>query len=96
MAFFVWTAVLRKTLTLDNLRKKNVVVVEWCCVCTKSGKSIDNLLIHCEVAKKLWSYILTLFGVEWVMPRRVIDLLNSQGGHVEYGTVKEVWRLTLL
>jgi hypothetical protein len=86
VAFFVWTAALGKILTMDNLRKRNVVVVEWCCMCKKSGESIDHLLIHCEVARELWSYILNLFGVEWVMPRRVIDLLNSWG--VRLGVVQ--------
>jgi hypothetical protein len=57
---------------LDNLGKRNVMVVEWCCMCKKSGVSIDPLLLHCEVARDLWSYILKLFGAEWVMPRRVI------------------------
>jgi hypothetical protein len=64
-------------LTIDNLRKWNVLVVEWFCMCKKSGESIDHLLIHCEVARALWSSILNLFGIEWVMPRRVIDLLDS-------------------
>jgi hypothetical protein len=54
-----------------------VLVVEWFCMCKKSGESIDHLLIHCEVARALWSSILNLFGIEWVMPRRVIDLLDS-------------------
>jgi hypothetical protein len=69
MAFFVWTNALQKILTLDNLRKRNVVVVEWCCLCKKNGKSIDHILLHCEVVRELWSCILKLFGVEWVMPR---------------------------
>jgi hypothetical protein len=45
--FFVWIAVLRKILMLNNLRKRNVVVVEWYCMCKKSGESIDHLLIDC-------------------------------------------------
>jgi hypothetical protein len=77
VAFFVRTAALGKILTLNNLRNRSVVVVEWCCMCKNSGKSIDHLLTHCEVARKLWSSILNLFSVEWVMPRRVIDLLVS-------------------
>lgn len=79
-SFFVWTMALRKILTLDNLRKKNVVVVEWCRMCKKSGESIDHLLIHYAVAIELWSSILCLFGVDWVMPRWVIDLLVSLRG----------------
>lgn len=49
----MWTVALGKILTLDNLRKRNIVVVEWYCMCKKSGESIDHLLIRCEVAKEL-------------------------------------------
>jgi hypothetical protein len=64
VAFFVWTAALGKILTQDNLRKRNVVVIEWCYMCKKSGESIEHLLLNCEVARDLWSYILNLFGIE--------------------------------
>jgi hypothetical protein len=64
VAFFVWSATLDKILTHDNLRKRNVIMIEWCCLCKKSGESIDHLLLHCEIARDLWSYILILFGVE--------------------------------
>jgi hypothetical protein len=73
----MWTAALGKILTCDNLRKRNVVVVEWCYMCKKSGEFIDHFLFHCEVAHDLWSYILTLFGVEWIMSQRVLDLLTN-------------------
>jgi hypothetical protein len=62
--FFVWTVALGKILMFDNLRKRNVVVVvEWCCMCKTNEELIDHLLIHCEVARKLWSSIIDLFGV---------------------------------
>jgi hypothetical protein len=77
VVFFVWTTALGKISTHDNLRKRNVVVIEWCCMCKKSGESIEHLLLHCKVAHNLWSNILTLFGVEWVMPRMVMELLTS-------------------
>jgi hypothetical protein len=80
VAFFIWSAALDKILTHDNLHKRNVIVIEWCCLCKKSGESIDHLLLHYEVARDLWSYILILFRVEWVMPRTVLELLNSLGG----------------
>jgi hypothetical protein len=80
----------------DNLRKKNVVVVEWCCMCKKIGESIDHLLLHCEVAQELWSYVLSQFGVEWVMSRWVSDLLTSWGAVCGGGPTREVWRMVLL
>jgi hypothetical protein len=49
----------------------------------KSGESIEHLLLHYEVARNLWSYILTLFGVEWVMPRMVLELLTSWGASLQ-------------
>jgi hypothetical protein len=61
---FVWAIALRKILMLDHLRKWNIVVVECCCICKKSGESIDHLLLHCEVTRDLWNYILKLFGEE--------------------------------
>jgi hypothetical protein len=45
----------------------------------KSMEFINHLLLYCEVARELWALIFGLFGVEWIMPRRVIDLLASWG-----------------
>jgi len=44
-------AALGKILTHDNLCRRYIVVVEWCCMCKKNGESIDNLLLHCGVAR---------------------------------------------
>jgi hypothetical protein len=65
-------------------------------MCKKSEESIEHLLLHCEVARDIWSYILTLFGVEWVMPQMVLKLLTSWGALFGYGPAKEVWRLVPL
>jgi hypothetical protein len=77
VAFFKWTATLGKILTHDNLRKWNIVVVEWCYMCKKNGESVDHLLLHCEVASALWHFIFSWFGLHWVMPGRVKDLYAS-------------------
>ena len=42
---FVWT---RENLTLNNLRKMNVIVVDWRCMCKSKIENIDHLLLHCE------------------------------------------------
>jgi len=73
-AFFVWPATLGKILTLDNLKKRHVIMVDRCCLCKRSGESVDHFLLHCDVASALWSTLFTRFGISWVMPRRVIDM----------------------
>jgi hypothetical protein len=59
----VWTTALGKILTLNNLRKMNIIAIEWCCMCKICEKSIDHLLLHCEVATELWSTIFELIGL---------------------------------
>ncbi len=69
-----------KFLTVDNLRKKNIVLVNWCCMCKADGESVDYLLIHCPMARESWDTVLPFLGVHWVMSRYVRDLLDSWHG----------------
>jgi hypothetical protein len=55
-------------------------VVEWCCMCKRSGESIDHLLLHSAMASELWSATFSPFGVEWVMSRRMVELLDCWRG----------------
>jgi hypothetical protein len=88
----VWTVALGKILTHDNLRMRHIVVVECCCMSKKNGESIDHLLLHCDVAWVVWSFFYSLFGVEWVMPRRVLDLLSGWGILLGRGQVTQIWK----
>ena len=76
VAFFVWSAALRKCLTIDNLRKRKVWILDWCYMCKSKGESVDHLFLHCPVAMDLWSMVLGLFGVSWVMPHTILGLLG--------------------
>jgi hypothetical protein len=48
----VWMTAFKKKITLDNLRKSHIIVVDWCCSVRKV-ESINRLLIHYEVAREL-------------------------------------------
>ena len=52
-AFFSWLASLGKILTTDNLCKRHIIVLYWCYMCKRCGKSLDHLLLHCPVAFEL-------------------------------------------
>jgi len=75
-AFFAWTAALGKILTVDNLRKQKIIIVDRCYLCKIDGESVDHLLLHCDVTSTLWNHVFSWFGISWVMPRRVIDLFS--------------------
>jgi hypothetical protein len=89
---------LGKILTLDNLRKRSIIVVGWCCMCKHRGEYDNHLLLHCEVARALWSVVFSLFDVTWVMPRGVVvvDLLDCWHGQRGNISAKEVWRIAPL
>jgi hypothetical protein len=80
IAFFTWTAALGKILTIDNLRKRKVIITDWCCMCKRGGESVSHLLLHCTVSQELWGLVFALFWVSWVMPQDVEDLLACWAG----------------
>uniref|UniRef100_A0A7N2M298 Adenylyl-sulfate kinase n=1 Tax=Quercus lobata TaxID=97700 RepID=A0A7N2M298_QUELO len=47
VAFFLWTAARGGLLTIDNLVKKTLPLVNWCCLCRCEEETVDHLLIHC-------------------------------------------------
>jgi hypothetical protein len=95
IAFFNWAAALDKILTIYNLRKRGLTLVNWCCLCKKSEETINHLLIHCEFTSEIWHLVLILFGVSWVMwmPSNIVELFQcwrTQG----WGHSKEaIWKV---
>jgi hypothetical protein len=90
--FVVWTTVLGKILTHDNLRRRGIMVVEWCVVCKKHEESVNHLLLHCDVTRVVWSSFYSLFGMEWVMPRSILDLSSGCGTLLGRGPVNHIWK----
>jgi cytochrome c oxidase assembly factor CtaG len=52
-AFFAWSSVVGRILTMDNLRKRHVIVINMCCMCKKNGEFVGHLFLHCEGARAL-------------------------------------------
>ena len=58
VAFFVWTTALGKCLTIDNLRKRKVCILDWCYLCKCNSETVDHLFLHCPIALELWDMVL--------------------------------------
>ena len=93
VAFFVWTAALGKCLTIDNLRKRKVCILDWCYMCKCSSESVSHLFLHCPVAAEVWDMVFGLFGVSWVMPSFVVGLFACWQGH--FGRLRNgvIWKI---
>ena len=79
VSFFLWTATRDSILTIDNLVKRNLSLVNWRCLCRCNEETVDHLLIHCKFAQVLWSEVFLMFGLQWVMPRTVVSFLFAWG-----------------
>ncbi len=75
VSFFVLTVAWGRILTHDNLIRKGFSLVGWCCMCHCNGETVAHLLLHCETTFGLWSRALGFFGIQWVLPGMVTDLL---------------------
>lgn len=80
--FFTWIVARGKILTIDNLWRPHICLVEWCCMCMNSVETTDpdHLLRHCAYVHNLWSLVFCTFGLRWAMPRRVVGLLACWKG----------------
>jgi hypothetical protein len=87
----MWTATLGKTFTVDNLRRKGIIVVGWCSMCKHSGESVNHLFLHCDVAQVVWSMVFSIFVVTWVIPEGVLELLAYWRGQQVNISAKAVW-----
>ncbi|RVX10791.1 LINE-1 retrotransposable element ORF2 protein [Vitis vinifera] len=77
VSFFAWEASWEKVLTQDQLKRRGWILANRCCLCCVEEETINHILVHCSKTKILWDLLLSLFGVNWVMPFSVKDTLSS-------------------
>ena len=73
----MWTVAHGQILTLDNLMLRGRPLVNRCYLCYCNAVSVDHLLLFCPITHSLRMYMLRLFGIDWVMPGSVVNLLFS-------------------
>jgi hypothetical protein len=86
---------LGKVLTIDNLRKQHVIVVNCCCLCKRCGESVNHLFLHCEIACALWSAIFSCGRLTWVMLRTVVDIFACWRELSGSPQNSKVWKIVL-
>ena len=67
--------------------------VDTICMCKAAGETIDHLFIHCSVARELWSLVFSVFGVWWVLPCHVLELLTCWSVNFKRYKSAAIWEL---
>ena len=60
-----WAATWGRILTTNNLKRRGYQIVDWCYMCRCDEETISHMLLHCEVAYGLWTFVFRSFGIEW-------------------------------
>ncbi|RVW20626.1 Transposon TX1 uncharacterized 149 kDa protein [Vitis vinifera] len=58
---------------------------------SEEEESIDHILLHCGLARSLWSLLFSLFGVSWVLPSSIREALLGWLGPCVGKERKKVW-----
>ena len=64
-------------------------------MCKNDWELMDHLLIHCPFAFDLGSFVFSLFGISWVMPKQVVELLACWFRGVRRHRLASVWDVIL-
>ncbi|XP_057489420.1 uncharacterized protein LOC130775285 [Actinidia eriantha] len=91
-----WAVARGAILTIDNLRRRKIVVTKWCYMCKRNVETTDHLLIHCDVARELWRCVYAIFGVQWVMPGTIKNLFVCWSQGRRRGSQRLAWRVVPL
>jgi hypothetical protein len=60
-------------------------------MCKVDGESMDHLFFHCALAREIWTMVFSLFGMHWVMLRRIVDVLACWKGRLGRHKNRIIW-----
>ena len=88
---FAWEATWGKVLTLNQLKRREMTLVNRCFMCEEDEENIDHLLIYCKSAKMLWNLFLSIVGTSWVFLHLVLHTLLAFKEAAVGKKCKRIW-----
>lgn len=74
---FGWLALKKSILTIDNLHRRKMIVVNACPLYLLVKESVGHLLLNCKLANRTWKSILNSFDCSWSLPKSISNLFAS-------------------
>ena len=88
---FGWLALKNRISTMDNLRRKGLVLVNACPLCLQDEESVEHLLLKCSFTHRVWTTVLDSFGCRWVLPNSLLALFEAWINPPVAPRGKEMW-----
>ncbi|XP_028062316.1 uncharacterized protein LOC114265699 [Camellia sinensis] len=93
--FFGWLAWKHRIKVSVFLRRIGVFAggaSSLCCFCKTEEESVLHVLLHCSFVWEVWSSVLAWWGLKWVIPGSVANLLSWWEGGTFLKHEKKIWR----
>nr|XP_033510409.1 uncharacterized protein LOC104090014 isoform X2 [Nicotiana tomentosiformis] len=90
---FTWLSLNGACVTQGNLIKRNITLVNRCYMCQQQSESVNHLFLHCSVAKEIWNFFYTIFGLKWVMPQSTKQAFESWYFWRVGKSIRKIWKM---
>ena len=92
-AILVFTWLPREYIKIWNLKNHLICQTsESNFICSLKWRNYWTLVSTLQSGKEMWDTVFNLFGLTWVIPKRVVDLLSCWQGKMGRHRNIEVWR----
>lgn len=75
----------------DSLKRRKFHQPNRCYMCLNSSESVNHLFLHCPVASEIWSMYLSLFGLQWVIPSSIREIIVRWNFWLFDKSFKRIW-----
>ncbi|CAN0911421.1 hypothetical protein LINGRAPRIM_LOCUS1191 [Linum grandiflorum] len=77
---FMWLSCLDRISTIDNLRKKGIIMPKCCHLYWEDEESVDHIFLHCRFVSVVWNIVLGVLLSTFPLPKSLCDLFISEVG----------------
>lgn len=93
IAAFWWLCLQNKILTMDNLMKQGVQLVNMCVLCKEEAETLDHRCIHCPYSNGIWNEIWYRLGLVQVSSKTLRDQWITWDSPFKSKTLASIWKM---
>ncbi|CAN4087625.1 unnamed protein product [Withania somnifera] len=93
---FTWLLAKQDVLTQKNLIKRGIQLSLRCFLCEEEAETVTHLFLHFRITNILWRIFTNMMGLNWVMPRNIVQSLKGRSSSVSFANMsghRERWKI---